>query len=57
MRPLVGELLARLFELGQFLELALHGRDAFGFILHAPLERLEPLFCPFFLFLPGLLSS
>jgi len=53
----VRELLARLFELRQFLELALHGRDAFGFIPHASLQRLEAFFCPFFLFLPGLFSS
>ena len=33
-RPLVGELLARLLELGQFLELALHGRYSLGFIPH-----------------------
>ena len=56
-RPLVRELLARLFELRQLLELALHGRYSFGFVAHASLESFEAFFCPFFLFLPGLFSS
>ena len=55
--PLVRELLARLLELGQFLELALHGRYSFGFVAHAPLQSFQPFLRAFFLFLPGLFSS
>ena len=57
MGPLVRELLARLFELRQLLELALHGRDALGLVAHASFESFEAFFCPFFLLLAGLFSS
>ena len=57
MGPLVRELLARLFELGQFLEFALHGRYSLSFILHTSLESFQPFLGAFFLFLAGLLSA